>query len=241
MTTRVRQETKRIGQSMVSQRLSRMTSSAGKRMSSVVRSWNKIRLPPLTDRQKALIRLMSEITINRIVEAAGRDLAERRLRREVTREEQRRQRQQIGEIEAEAATFEAMAAVAQHEAKAAELRVADAKDAKSRLIALQAADEAKQHADSLMSRASEMRITAKQRLTEILFSNLDEEIVPIHTRRLSIEDEHAIQNAAPELRAFLRLPRHHTPAYFLFHPDVHQDELLRSTAFPAPERDWKRA
>ncbi|VDP78674.1 unnamed protein product [Echinostoma caproni] len=222
MTTRVVYETKRARQSMAGNRLSRATSSASKRMSSLLRKkWDKTRLPPLTERQKALVYLVTETTINRIVEAAERELAERRERRRNTLEEQRRRRQE-------------------REAKEAELRVADAKDGKSRMLASQMADEARQRADSLTSRASKMRLSARERLSQILEFDQEDEIVPLHRRRLSTEDEHAIANAAPELRAFLRLPRHHTAGYFLLHPSQNHDELLRKTAFPAPERDWKR-
>ncbi|VDQ10764.1 unnamed protein product [Trichobilharzia regenti] len=50
------------------------------------------------------------------------------------------------------------------------------------------------------------------------------------------EDEKSIYYAAPELRAYLRLPRHYNDAFFLLHPKSKINEMKRRSRHEAPPR-----
>lgn len=53
-------------------------------------------------------------------------------------------------------------------------------------------------------------VSTNQRLAKLLEFDHEKEIIPTDRRRLSVEDEIAIENAGPVIRTHLRLSRHYT-------------------------------
>ncbi|CAL8075618.1 unnamed protein product [Calicophoron daubneyi] len=221
-------------------RLSYVIPRGSRRFSSIMRHQiTKTKLPPLTDRQKALIHLMSEITINRIVEAALKEAEEEREKRRSTYLDMQRRRHEAGEIEALARGAEVAAEAAEREALELEAKAKDAKDSRNRVRTTKDVEQAKKHANQLRINANILRASTNEKLSALIKMEQDDlAAIALNRSRLSAEDERAIENAAPELRAYLRLPRYHTPAYFLLHPEADENMKLRETAYPAPPRDW---
>ncbi|KAF6770309.1 hypothetical protein AHF37_10766 [Paragonimus kellicotti] len=244
MRYRFSHEYMRLRQSMKSSRLSVATSNFSRKMSSMLKnSYRQAALPPLTEGQKTLIRLLTKTTIDRIVEAAERDLEVKREQRRVLIEENRRRLHEAGEVEAEAHEAELAAEAAKREAETAALQVADAKDGKAKTAATQKAEQAKVQAKLLAQRAASLREFATKRMSVMRDMMSEREELEDDTADmpwLSMSDRKALHHAAPELRAYLQLPRYHTPEYFLLHPEMQHQAELRTTVHPAPERDSRQ-
>ncbi|CAH8637148.1 unnamed protein product [Dicrocoelium dendriticum] len=237
---RIRKEYMRARKSMQSTRLSTATSTISRKLSNMMRKrYEQNRLPPLTEGQRNLIHLLTKTTIDRIVEAAERELAKKRERERLIVEEQLRRRHEAGEVEVEAREAELAAEAAQREAEAAEQQVKDAKDGRAKTAAQQKANQAMARAEKLRAEATNMRELAVRRLSAL------KEITPLSQimeqekdlPSLTHQDKIAVENASKELRPYLSLPRYHTPEFFLLHPNMQRQAEMRTTIYPAPERD----
>ncbi|TGZ74058.1 hypothetical protein CRM22_001150 [Opisthorchis felineus] len=222
-------------------RMSTATSTLSRKFSNLIKSrYEGYKLPPLTEGQKKLVHLLTRTTIDRIVEAAERDLTATRERRRLISEQYQQRRHDAGEVEAEAHEAELAAEAAKREAEKAARVVLDTKEGRAKTSAISKAEEAKKLADDLEARATDLRALAIKRLQALKEFGMERHLMEEERQAahwLSESDWRAVEHAAAELRAYMKLPRFHTPEYFLLLPGMYDQAEARSTIYPAPERD----
>ncbi|KAG5454908.1 hypothetical protein CSKR_106897 [Clonorchis sinensis] len=216
-----------------------VTIQAGKRRvtNEVSQKLAKLLEPSFGDEQRVMAQLLSRITLDRIVEFAVRDLNRRREVRRTLQAEYERWRKEVTEAEEEAREAELAAIEAQEDLQEMREQLAELSDEERKAEAAPQLKAARRRSRRLYLRAADLRQVYNDRLSEsISFRDAErlEDERALHG--LSAEDRRAIMNAAPELRAYLRLPRYHSPAFFFLYSNREFELRRRETRYPAPQK-----
>ncbi|OON17273.1 hypothetical protein X801_06890, partial [Opisthorchis viverrini] len=216
-----------------------LTIQAGKRKvtNEVLQKLEELHEPPFGDEQTVTAQLLSKITLDRIVEFAIRDLNRRREIRCKLQAEYERWRKEVTEAEEEAREAELAAVEAQEEVQEMREHLAELSDEERKAQAMPHLKAARRRSRRLYLRAADLRQQYNNRLSEFI-SFRDAELLEDERALygLSAEDRRAIINAAPELRAYLRLPRYHSPAFFFLYSSREYELRRRETKYPAPQK-----
>ncbi|TGZ74841.1 hypothetical protein CRM22_000720, partial [Opisthorchis felineus] len=236
--TRIHQDVVSVATWIMDSRIS-VTIKAGKRRvtNEISQRLAKLREPPFGEEQRLAAQLLSKITLDRIVEFAVRDLSRRREIRRNLQAEYERWRKEVTEAEEEAREAELAAVEAQEDVQEMRQHLAELSDEERKAEAAPLLKAARRRSRRLYLRAADLRQRYNHLLSEsISFRDAErlEDERALHG--LSAEDRRAINNAAPELRAYLRLPRYHSPAFFFLYSSREYELRRRETKYPAPQK-----
>ncbi|KAF7232162.1 hypothetical protein EG68_07868 [Paragonimus skrjabini miyazakii] len=209
----------------------------GRRLSDEIkRRTEQYNEPTDIDEQTGIIHLLTQTTLNRIVEQAMIDFGRRRIIKR--------------RLYAEYLQYWNEAVLAKAKAREAETILtgknlsrilepqSELANIQERTSTVRQLDDAGRHSERMSGLAEQLQSMAKHRLTELIrFRKAEFLQDELASRGLSIEDRRAVDCAAPELRAYLRLPRYHSPAFFFMHPSRDEEVRRRETKFPTPERE----
>ncbi|CAH8644234.1 unnamed protein product [Dicrocoelium dendriticum] len=195
------------------------------------------KLEHMTLEQLDLIDLLTQITLERIVEQAKKEIAQHRRIKQKQRSEYKKWLQHTVDAEGRATEAEAEAAAARADMRNTVKRMSEAGSVEERLDTRQQLEAYRQYHKKMTAVAAKERAVAGRLLSEVMhMQEAEQKANDPESIGLSEHDRRAIECAAPELRPYLRLPRYHTPAYFLLHASNVEDERRRRTEYPAPPK-----